>query len=496
MNHSRQLPWLPVAQLAAALILGTNAHAAAIDLSQYRGKVVYLDFWASWCGPCKQSFPWLASLARTYASKDFVVIAVNVDKDQSRAQQFLGETPAGFPIVYDPNNPTSPGVNKTSVFFSQQLGLWLMMFDIEGSSPSTDGMYFTSASQPWGPWSTPQLIFNDCRDKALGNFIYYYYATASANSCPTAMPAGTAPVPGSAGPSGPTIGANDPATSPGHGYAPAMISRFTIVSGNTLKIFYMMATWNPYATVMMESDFNLTYGPVVSEVANAEGEIPTIAPNTWVEIKGANLAPAGDSRVWQSADFVAGKLPTQLDGVSVTVNGKSAYVYYISPTQINILTPPDAMSGAVPVQVTAGGIVSAAFAAKAQATSPSFFVFNGGPYVAATHLNGSYIGPATLFPGLTTPAAPGETIVLYGNGFGATSVPVVSGSETQTGTLSPLPSISIGGVNAAVTFAGLVAPGEFQFNVVVPAKSGSGDQPITATYNGSTVQTGTLLTVQ
>lgn len=114
MNHSRQLPWLLVAQLAA-LILGTNAHATAIDLSQYRGKVVYLDFWASWCGPCKQSFPWLASLARTYASKDFVVIAVNVDKDQSRAQQFLGETPAGFPVVYDPRGEIATAYKVTGM---------------------------------------------------------------------------------------------------------------------------------------------------------------------------------------------------------------------------------------------------------------------------------------------------------------------------------------------------------------------------------------------
>ena len=86
-------------------------------------------------------------------------------------------------------------------------------------------------------------------------------------------------------------------------------------------------------------------GPAVFEVANAEGESPVIAPNTWVEIKGVNLAPSGDARIWQGSDFVGNLMPTQLDKVSVTVNGKSAFVYYISPTQINVLTPPDSMSG-------------------------------------------------------------------------------------------------------------------------------------------------------
>jgi cytochrome c biogenesis protein CcmG/thiol:disulfide interchange protein DsbE len=76
--------------------------ASDLDLSAYRGKVVYVDFWASWCGPCRESFPWLDELVREYQSKDFVVIGVNVDKDRDRAERFLSENPADFPIVYDP----------------------------------------------------------------------------------------------------------------------------------------------------------------------------------------------------------------------------------------------------------------------------------------------------------------------------------------------------------------------------------------------------------
>jgi len=236
--------------------------------------------------------------------------------------------------------------------------------------------------------------------------------------------------------------------------------------------------------------------PAIAGVANAEGGVATIAPNTWVTIVGSNLGPPGDTRIWGNSDFVGGQLPTSLDGLSVTVNGVPAFVYYISPTQVNILTPPNAISGSVPVQVSDNGVISANFMVQAQAESPSFFVFGGGPYIAATHANGSYVGPTSLYPGLTTPAKPGETIVMYANGFGSTSTPVVSGSVTQSGTLSPRPVITIGGVAATVTFAGLVSPGEFQFNVVVPTSVANGDQPTMAMYNGLTTQAGTLITVQ
>jgi cytochrome c biogenesis protein CcmG, thiol:disulfide interchange protein DsbE len=85
-----------------ATLLCPLARASDLDLSAYRGKVVYVDFWASWCGPCKQSFPWLDGLVREYQSQNFVVIGVNVDKDRDKAERFLTETPADFPILYDP----------------------------------------------------------------------------------------------------------------------------------------------------------------------------------------------------------------------------------------------------------------------------------------------------------------------------------------------------------------------------------------------------------
>jgi uncharacterized protein (TIGR03437 family) len=89
-----------------------------------------------------------------------------------------------------------------------------------------------------------------------------------------------------------------------------------------------------------------------------------------------------------------------------------------------------------------------------------------------------------------------EIATATANGFGPTSVPVVSGSETQSGMLSPAPLIQTGGAAAQVPFAGLVAPGEFQFNVVVPGSLANGDQPIAATYNGPATQAGTPITIQ
>jgi uncharacterized protein (TIGR03437 family) len=251
-----------------------------------------------------------------------------------------------------------------------------------------------------------------------------------------------------------------------------------------------------YVTAYFVGARGTTSGPVISQVANAEGESPTIAPNTWIEIKGASLAPAGDSRIWQSTDFTGGLMPTKLDGVSVTVNGKSAYVYYISPSQINVLTPPDAMSGSTQVVVTNNGAASAAFTAQAQALSPSFFVFNGWPYVVAVHTDGTLIGPASLYPGSTTPAKPGETVLLYANGFGQTNAPVASGSVVQSGTLSTLPTITIGGKLAVVQFAGLISPGLFQFNVIVPPALADGDQPLMAEFNGAATQSGLLINIQ
>src|SRR5574343_559851 len=73
-----------------------------IRLSDYRGKTVYLDFWASWCGPCKQSFPWMNAMQARYAAQGLQVVAVNLDAKAEDARSFLASVPAQFTIAYDP----------------------------------------------------------------------------------------------------------------------------------------------------------------------------------------------------------------------------------------------------------------------------------------------------------------------------------------------------------------------------------------------------------
>lgn len=73
-----------------------------VKLSDYAGKTVYLDFWASWCGPCKQSFPWMNDMHARYAAHGLRVLAINVDQKSDDAQAFLRRTPAQFELAFDP----------------------------------------------------------------------------------------------------------------------------------------------------------------------------------------------------------------------------------------------------------------------------------------------------------------------------------------------------------------------------------------------------------
>jgi cytochrome c biogenesis protein CcmG/thiol:disulfide interchange protein DsbE len=88
--------------LGLAALPARPATLERLDLDAYRGKVVLLDFWASWCGPCKESFPWMQQMANDYADRGLVVIAVNVDHERALAEQFLRAHQPRFPIVFDP----------------------------------------------------------------------------------------------------------------------------------------------------------------------------------------------------------------------------------------------------------------------------------------------------------------------------------------------------------------------------------------------------------
>lgn len=78
------------------------ADGRPLQLAQLRGKAVYLDFWASWCAPCRKSFPWMGRMQERYGAEGLVVLAVNLDENRADAQRFLEATPARFTVLYDP----------------------------------------------------------------------------------------------------------------------------------------------------------------------------------------------------------------------------------------------------------------------------------------------------------------------------------------------------------------------------------------------------------
>jgi uncharacterized protein (TIGR03437 family) len=190
-------------------------------------------------------------------------------------------------------------------------------------------------------------------------------------------------------------------------------------------------------------------------------------------------------------------MPTQLQGVSVTVNGKPAYVSFISATQVNVLTPLDSTTGAVAVTINNGTTTSPALTANVQPVSPGFLRFNDGIHIAAEHADYSLLGPASLsVPGSTfTPAKPGEIILLYGDGFGLPVSTITTGSDAQTGPLPTLPQVTIGDTMATVQYAGLISPGLYQINVVVPSTAVNGDNQVIATYAGASSPTGAMIPV-
>ena len=212
--------------------------------------------------------------------------------------------------------------------------------------------------------------------------------------------------------------------------------------------------------------------------AGAFGGFNAITPGTWIEIYGTNLAPG--TRQWASSDFNGNNAPTTLDGVSVTVNGQNAFLSYIasSPGQINAQVPYTIpIKQTVQVIVTNNGVPSAPYSVQSNGIQPGFlapasFNIGGNQYVTAVLPDGTYALPAGAISGVASrPAKPGETILLYGIGFGLVTPATSAGeiAQGQTRRLLPL-QISFDQTPAQITYEGL-APGFvglYQFDVVVP----------------------------
>jgi len=239
-----------------------------------------------------------------------------------------------------------------------------------------------------------------------------------------------------------------------------------------------------------------TTGPQITGISNNASGAPAIESGSWVSIYGTGLAAT--TRSWQASDFTGNTLPTTLDNVSVLIDGKKAAISYVSPVLLNVQAPTDATIGPVQVQVNSPS-GTATSTATLQAYSPGFFAFQA-KYAAARHnTDGVLVAPAGFFGSAATsrPAQPGETLQIYATGLGPTTPALPAGQ--LVGSPAPLASLSllhitIGGVAATVQYAGIVAPGEYQIDAVVPLVA-NGDQPILATIGGVTSQNGVSVPV-
>jgi uncharacterized protein (TIGR03437 family) len=241
--------------------------------------------------------------------------------------------------------------------------------------------------------------------------------------------------------------------------------------------------------------------------------VVTISPGGFATVFGTSFAPAGTARSVQAGDVVNGNLPTNLAGTCVQVDGKAAFLTYVSPTQINFQVPTITLNTNVNVVVVANcGASNEARSPTASvpsaAASPEFLYWvknaNGkDPVIAVNAVTGAYVGASGLIPGLTfAPAKPGDILTIYGVSFGPTTPSFAPGSApATTGYTTSVPGVTMGSVTlgqADVLYAG-VSPGNtglYQLNIRVPANLPDGDQPLTLTLGSYKTPSVGFVTVQ
>jgi len=233
-------------------------------------------------------------------------------------------------------------------------------------------------------------------------------------------------------------------------------------------------------------------------VAPLDGTVNTIQPGEWVSIYGTNLADS--TEVWN------GDFPTSLGGTSVLIDGKPAYLAYVSPGQINLQAPDDMARGVVSVVVTTGA-GSAISTVTLSDFAPSFCLLdtqhvcgiilrsNGsGAYGGGTY---DILGPTGSSLGYPTVAAkPGDQVALFGVGLGPTNPTVPAGVAFSGAASVETPiTLVINKVTVATTFTGLSSAGLYQINLTVPKGLGHGDVPIVVTAGGVPTQRGVLFSL-
>jgi len=210
-------------------------------------------------------------------------------------------------------------------------------------------------------------------------------------------------------------------------------------------------------------------------IVNGASFIGPVARGSWATIYGQNLT-TGATRTWTSSDFVGNRLPTSLEGTTVTFNDIPSAVYFVSPTQINVQVPDGLPNGNVTVKVaTAAGTDSSLgehreiepglfTTAKVTAADGSVYF-----YPAAVHLDGTLVGRPNIISG-SRPAVPGETLLVFGTGFGPSTPTQPSGQLIPSTLLSSRFLARIGSSDFNVSAAALISPGLYQFNLTVPPR--------------------------
>lgn len=241
--------------------------------------------------------------------------------------------------------------------------------------------------------------------------------------------------------------------------------------------------------------------PTITSVVNGASFQPFIEAGSWVTIKGSNLANTFTGQTWTGNDIVNGNLPTSLNGVSVTIDGKPAFVEYVSPVQINVQAPSgsasgDAAAGSVQVVVNNNGTLSSPATVQLQTAAPAFFTYGGTSYAVATlYPDNAAVGNPAAVPG-TIAAQPGDVLMLWGTGFGAANPPATPGVVVnENAALAATPAVTVGGVSATVLGSALLGGtvGLYQINIRLPSTVPSGPVALQASVNGQQTQASALL---
>lgn len=251
-------------------------------------------------------------------------------------------------------------------------------------------------------------------------------------------------------------------------------------------------------TIMITQPGLATSAPAITSITNGASFHTIASSGSWLTIKGTNLATI--TRIWAASDFPGDtNLPTSLNSTSVTIGGQPAYVYFISPTQLNVLAPDNLAGPRVEVLVQRGDLESNRFLAEIQPTAPALFLFDADnrTYPAAVHSDGVLAARPGLYPGLTTRAPkPGNIILLYLTGLGETTPATPASRIVATpANTTAKPVVEIGGLNADVLFSGKTSSGLYQLNIRIPQLA-AGDHPLRVWLQGQTTGQTVYLTIE